>query len=573
MVNRFRQTIILISLIILVSAILPAHAANIIARTDRVKIGLNESFTLVFEANGKVDDDPDFGPLQQNFEILNNSQNSSISLINGQMERRVSWTLQLFPKRGGNLLIPAINFGKDQSPELQIKVDKQTASTQDVEQEIFLEAEATPQTPFLQQQVLYTVRLYRAVATSNDRLGEPELGNQDAVLNKFGEDRSYDKVINGRRYIIYERQYMIFPQREGTLNIPPIQYSGVVGNTRRGFFDPFNAGGKPVRSLSKAINLKVRPVPAEFKGHHWLPAKQITLHETWSPNPPQFKVGEPVTRNITITANGLTAAQLPELPSQTINNFKLYPDQPSLDDALGSEYVIGKRIEKLALIPTAAGHYTLPAIEIAWWNTQSQKQEIARLASKVIEVKAISGNSPKKSTPQVIDENTNTTPAQATTTITSINNNGSGFWPWLSILMTLAWLTTLYLWWRQKQLLQQLTAATANEPARRVLPDTKKALKQLENACQQNQAQEAKQALLYWAQAQWPELEIHSLIAVAANTNDSLTAQIMELNTVLYRNNAENWQGDGLWTAFKAWEPETQDLNKKQQPLAPLHNI
>ena len=44
-----------------------------------------------------------------------------------------------------------------------------------------------------------------------------------------------------------------------------------------------------------------------------------------------LKVGEPVTRTITISARGLTAAQIN--PYQNFSdNFKLYPDQPKLDD-------------------------------------------------------------------------------------------------------------------------------------------------------------------------------------------------------------------------------------------------
>lgn len=570
MVSHSLKSAMLLFIVIQAFIATSSHAANISARTDRVNITINESFTLIFESSGSVDDDPDFSPLTQDFEILNNSENNNISLINGQMQRRVSWTLQLFPKRSGKLLIPAISFGKDKSPELQISVAN-TPNKARSDQDIYIEVDAEPKSPYIQQQVFLTVRLYRAVATSNDRLSEPELGNQDAVLNKFGEDRSYDKIIDGRRFVIYERQYVIFPQQAGILNIPPIQYSGVTGRSSRGFFDPFGASGKAVRSLSKAIQLNVQAIPPNFKGQHWLPASKVTLNESWSPNPPQFKVGEPVTRNIIITAEGLTAAQLPELPTGNIAGFKQYPDQPGLDDRLSNQLLIGQRIEKVALIPTAAGQYTLPEITIPWWNTQTQKQEIARLPAKTVQVIAAATNSP-------IDNATNNSAATKAQTANDsstqiVHETSAGIWPWLCLLFIVAWLVTLFFLLRLKQQLQEQAQQNIKKKPQRSAPNAKQALRQLELACSNNQAQAAKQALLHWAESKWPEHRITSLNSLSRYMDKALQAEIQQLSQSLYHSGPEYWAGSSLWQAFKAWQPISTDNSKEAEPLAPLHKI
>ena len=568
MVSQTRLLLLLTTLTSSLFLTIAGYAADIVAHTDRLNVALDESFTLHLEVTGSVDDDPNFSPLTKDFEIVSNNQSSNINIVNGQMDRSTTWRLQLFPRRTGIIPIPSIAFGKDKSPELKVTVRKQTASKKLDVQEIFLEAEVSTKNPYVQQQVLFTTRLYRAIATNNDRLSDPTLGNQDAVISQLGDNRSYDKIINNIRYVIYERQFVIFPQREGPLSIPPIQYTATLGDSRGGFFsDPFGTRGKQVHHRTKGVTLDVQAIPAQYKGQHWLPASKVILSESWSPNPPKFTVGEPVTRSITLTAHGLTAAQLPELPAQTIDNFKLYPDQASLDDSSADNNVVGKRIDKVALIPTSPGQYTLPSMQIPWWNTSTQQQEYATLPAKTITVTGGSAaTAPAATTPETSVNNT------GATTSTPATQTSAGYWPWLTLLFAIAWLISLSLWWQQHKLIKQLNATTTEEPKRK-LPDRKKVIRHLETACNNNDAEQAKQALLLWAQTQWPERATHNLTAIAEQTDNELAGQIQELNRILYKDQRLSWEGQKLWHAFKAWKPNQSDANTKKSPLAPLHQI
>ena len=108
---------------------------------------------------------------------------------------------------------------------------------------------------------------------------------------------------------------------------------------------------------SAALTLDVKTVPEQFPGGHWLPAKKVTLVEDWSQEPPQFQVGEPLTRTLTLIAQGQTASQLLELPEWVPDAFKQYPDQPSLHDEKSSDGISAIREEKVAIIPNRAGEY------------------------------------------------------------------------------------------------------------------------------------------------------------------------------------------------------------------------
>ena len=62
--------------------------------------------------------------------------------------------------------------------------------------------------------------------------------------------------------------------------------------------------------MSKPKTVEVMPLPKKNKGW-WLPSKNLKISEKWQPEPPVFKVGEPVTRTLTIIAVSYTHLTLP----------------------------------------------------------------------------------------------------------------------------------------------------------------------------------------------------------------------------------------------------------------------
>lgn len=98
---------------------------------------------------------------------------------------------------------------------------------------------------------------------------------------------------------------------------------------------------------SKAIVLEVKPVPSSFTGKHWLAAEQLVLKQEWSSDTQQLKVGEPMTRTISLVAKGTTVGQLPELnASNADDQLKVYPDQPVLKEQKTVDGLMALREEK-----------------------------------------------------------------------------------------------------------------------------------------------------------------------------------------------------------------------------------
>jgi len=72
----------LIWVLVLVSGL--ANAAQIGVGVDRNPVNQDESFTLIFRATGSVDDDPDFLPLETDFEVLSQQKKQQMSWVNGE---------------------------------------------------------------------------------------------------------------------------------------------------------------------------------------------------------------------------------------------------------------------------------------------------------------------------------------------------------------------------------------------------------------------------------------------------------------------------------------------------------
>jgi len=92
-VNTILIKSLLISVLLMLAG-LQQVMAEVEVTIDRNPVQVNESFQLVFSLDQSPDDDPDFSILQQHFMILGNSRSNSISIVNGEYQRSVKWTLQ-----------------------------------------------------------------------------------------------------------------------------------------------------------------------------------------------------------------------------------------------------------------------------------------------------------------------------------------------------------------------------------------------------------------------------------------------------------------------------------------------
>lgn len=551
-------------IVFILFAAFKVQAANIDVTVDRSPVGLNESFQITFIADETPDGQPDFEPLEKNFEILGRSESSSTSIINGQYSKTQLWKLSVMAKHAGELTIPAIAFGKDRSNEVYLMVTEAgSREIQAADDELFLEVEATPDNPYVQSQVLYTLRFYRRVSITQARLSEPELDN--AVIEKLGEDSNYTTQIGGIGYQVTERKYAIFPQQSGTLTIAPLQLDAEVitgGQPRfNGFLNRQNTQLK--RIISKAVTLNVKPIPETFSGGHWLAAEELSLSQEWSGDIARMRVGEPLTRTLRIAAKGTTAGQLPEIHrTLPVDEVKTYSDQPVLNENKGAEGIKALREEKIAFIPSKAGRYTLPAIEIPWFNTRTGQVEIA----KIPEINLVTEGSPTPiEMPHAATGDEVKTQVQTATKREEVVAPQDDYWRWAALFFAVGWLTTgLYLGLRRSEKPVEKT----QDPIKESLSGYVKSLKK---ACAENDPQAAKNALVAWGRGKY---NVASLGDLANHCEARLRDEIMHLNACVYSADRQGWQGKKLFQAFSEHKAREQLGDKPvDNELEPLYRL
>jgi hypothetical protein len=532
-------------------------AAEISVDINRKVVHANQSINITFSADSATANDPDFSPLAKDFDIVNQSASSQLTMANGSVTRSYRWIISVIPKTTGKVTIPSIAFGTDKSPEsvLQVNAAAPPQPNGQTSGDVFLEVEASPTDPYVQAQVIYTVRVFHKVGISQASLPPPSISN--VVIEQLHKDREYRTRHGNQNYDVFERRYTIFPESSGKLVIPPSQLDAQVltGQTTGGLFSHNITHSE--RFVSKAIELNVKPIPGSFKGKHWLPAKKLEFDQSWSKDPAKTIVGEPVTQTLTLQVEGLLKSQLPalsKLRKDSISNtdIKTYPDQPKLTQAATEDGVTSRRDEKIAMIPGKSGTFNLPAIEIPWWNTLTDKMEIARIDAVAMQAKGSGNNvvNPPANLPHLSTPTTHTN--KTAFDLSNENQQNNTRWKWVSLILGLGWLLTIlgfaYLFYsqRKKRLITNNSSDSLEADSRRF-----KAGRNLRLACQTNNPADARTALLAWAKARWPDNPPPNLAEVGKRL-PPLQDHIDELGKILYTPTEKQWDGDLFWKQFKA---------------------
>lgn len=508
---------------------------------DRSPVRINESFQLIFEADNSPDKDPDFSGLEQYFVVLNRSQSNNISIINGEYKRNIKWVLQIMPKQVGNFIIPAIPFGSDKTKPFQVTVKPANQAGAGAQDGLIFDVSVDRSEVYVQGQVVVTMRLMIDRNISGYQMSDIKVKNLDVVIEPLGEVKQYQTRFADKDYLVLEKQIALFPQQSGKLEIEPVVAEVQISKRTSSLFGAFPNGSDIRRVGSKGVSIEVLTIASESSAALWLPAAKVTLAEAWQGDITQLVAGEPVTRTITLVARGLTSAQLPELTQSSVDGIKLYPDKAILKDDISGSGIIGIRQQKIALIPTEAGIYTLPEITLDWWNVITGEQAQARIPARTIEVKAGLATATVNEVIESLSDSKN--PRETLTPLIVSGEEKNNFWAWLSLLLATGWTATVLIWWYGKR---RVLAGEKTEPGHAKAVGQRQAMKHLTLSCTTNNAKETREALLVWANSLDINQTFTNLNQLGPYFGDQFQAQIDELNQGLYGGTIGSWTGNEL---------------------------
>ncbi|MFT5452300.1 MAG: hypothetical protein ACI9N9_001791 [Enterobacterales bacterium] len=591
MVNKSHVMVLFSFILMLSTAVTAVVQAEVRATIDRNPVRVNETFELTLHMNSAPVTRPPLKGLPKELEIVRSTNFYQSSNVNGNTTVQAGWRFILRAKLEGIFTIPSFELdGKNTLAQL-IKVLPPVSSTNVGNQQdaIRLTASVDHQKVYVQQQIIYTIRLYRAVQAQYASLTDPAM--EGAILERLGEDKQFETEVEGVRYIVLERRYVIFPQSKGTQIISPVVFTAEVSDGEK----RYSSLGR-LRSRTKAISLSTEAIEIDVSGRAqgildwWLPATSITMTEQWLPEPIVYRVGEPITWSYTVNAVGLTATQLPEVLPETVDGLKFYPDTPTSTNQISEDGLTGQRTQKIAVVPTKGGPVTIPEIKLAWWNVKKDRaEEIVIPAQSIIVLPSLTATDATRT-----DSNTSNT-ASSSAQISSqgssndetksdnnnnlqpdnmTDNRDVRLWKMIAFISLLLWLiSALILTIRNKN-----SVAKSDKKATHSLK-SKTSIADVKKCCKNDSAKATKDALLKWCSSRRQLQHIHSLSALARMLNEAtkgeskLAKQLTALENYLYGKELHSWEAKELSLSLnelRIFNANTA-VTEKSDELPPLH--
>lgn len=314
---------------------------------------------------------PDFSVLEQDFDLLGVSASNQLRVINGQFSATTIWDVQLIARQAGSFTIPAFEVENAQSQPVQIKVTPASEPKEDFAIS-FLEAQVNRMNPYIQSEVIYTLRYYHLGSLIRGSIDPPRFPN--ALSERLRNQHSFERRVNGRTYRVYEWVYSIFPQTSGKWTIPAQTFEGRLLNQGQ---------VRLVSEQTEALTLNVRPIPDEYpQDALWLPARNLKLTEEWTDLTEPLQVGDTVARQLSVQAYGLKASQLPNLYWRSDGGYRLYSDPVVQNEHQQNLRISSIKSQDFMAMMQTEGQFSVPEISIPWWNTETDQLEVAVLPAR-----------------------------------------------------------------------------------------------------------------------------------------------------------------------------------------------
>lgn len=399
------------------------NEVNFVAAAPDVVVS-GDQFRLTFTVNTqKVKDFR--APSIKGFEVLmgpSRSSQNSTQIINGKVSSSssITYTYILMAGKEGTYNIPAASIVADGetkiSNSLQIKVlpadDASASSAQGgsasssrsqavgskiTDKDLFITASASKTKVYEQEAILLTYKVYTVVDLRQLYGDMPDLKGFHTQEVELPVQKTFSlEHYNGRNYnTTVWRQYVLFPQQSGTMEIPSITFDGVVAQ-RINNGDPFDAffnGGTNYVEIKKKIvtpKLKINVAalpskPADFSG------AVGTFTMASSINSKSVKTNDAVTIKLIVTGTGnMKLIGTPEVKFP--QDFEVY--DPKIDNQfnLTREGLSGSKTYEYLAIPRHAGKFTIPAVSFTYFDLKTKTYKTLKSEEYVINVEKGQGN-------------------------------------------------------------------------------------------------------------------------------------------------------------------------------------
>ena len=344
---------------------------------DTEEIFIGDAMVLEVESTG-LPDPIDLTPLDKVATVVRETTGTRIAVIKGKVVEIAIRRIDLIPNNAGNIVIGPLLAGEVTSNSVYIKVlNEARPQWQPLVEDMQIQTTVSPTSPYVNQQVLFTIDLLHRYPISNEQFDLPGLEGF-ARRVRMEERRTFsdeEKEWNRTRW-----QYLIFPSLSGAITIGAISWSGTALKSRIERAD-FSRSHDP-----QTVNVKPAERQLTSDGQWWLPAISLALTEQWSSPVTELRAGDELLRTITVRATGLLAGQIPtpNVPESRALQQTLIDTSRSEEtnaDSITSSASFTYRVKAQSPIPVF-----LDTVRMAWWNTTQQQAAEAIIPARRINV-------------------------------------------------------------------------------------------------------------------------------------------------------------------------------------------
>ena len=537
--------------LLLLCAIPSFAATKLQASVDKNPVLAGEFFMLNISVDDNVKgEQPDTSVLLKDFVVGPTSLSTRTNIINGSINKQTTWSVKLMTRTEGQYTIPSFTVSGLSSQPIDLTVTKRAANA-DNNNDIFVKTSLSSNSLYVQEAGVYTLKLYLAKELLDGSLSTPSM--EDAQLTQLGKQTESYELVDGKRYLVITREYLIQPQKSGPYTIAAPVFQGRVQQNYRQL---------EVSAIGEDQQIEIKPIPSDYKGA-WLPSELVNLGEEWQPSDDTIEVGTPITRTITLTALGVTKEQLPDIEMPTINGIRSYPDQKENNNAVRNGRVVSQQTASYALLPQTPGTYTLPEIKLPWFNTKINRISFATLPARKITVTPSSTvvNTPVNTEQSI--ENTPVDETKADANTSAQMQTARSYTPlWLiavAVLGYILWIGTAIFYWVTRSNIN-----TIEKVKPLPTPLSQPSLKKLLNIQKAGDVKAFYNELNNYA-VQITKQDTGAIDELCRRINNSqLSTEVIQLQAQLYGNKATN---SDLGAIIKILESEQAQASNSQQTV------
>ncbi|WEM40915.1 hypothetical protein PTW35_09670 [Photobacterium sp. DA100] len=115
----------------------------------------------------------------------------------------------------------------------------------------------------------------------------------------------------------------------------------------------------------------------------WFTATNVQVKQEWQQSSEELKVGDAITRKVTIQAQDTLSVLLPNLLTREASDyFQAYPQPHRLEDSQTRGNYQSSRVEETVYVIQQGGDFSFPDQQFQWWNAQTNQLETVTVEGK-----------------------------------------------------------------------------------------------------------------------------------------------------------------------------------------------